>query len=412
MKKNKEYYKVKICEFSKKNDLTKIISLGKMPAVNNYIEVGRDTNDLRFYETEIFYSKSSNLVQLTTIVDKKILFPKSYPYTSSTTKILRDNFKDLFNESSKLIKFYKSDLIVDIGSNDGNLLSNFKKFRVLGVTPENIGKLAIKKGIPTILNYFEKNTALKIKKKYGNAKLICATNVFAHIENTNNLIKNIKLILDKNGVFISESHYLVSLIKTLQYDTIYHEHLRYYSLSSLKYILNKHGLEIFFCKKIKSHGGSIRVYSSYKGKYKIDKSVKNFIEYEKNFLVKKTFQNFKNKVLKSKIDFFNLISKINLNKNLIYGIGAPSRGAILVNYIGLDENIIKAILETNGSYKIGKYLPGTKIPIILETPKILKEADYLIILSWHIKDQLKKVLKKNGFKGKFIIPLPTPVIEI
>ena len=285
MKKNKEYYKITKCEFSKKSDLLNIISLGKMPAVNDYIKIGNDTNKLKFYETEISYSKSSDLVQLTTIVDKEILFPRSYPYTSSTTKILRDNFKDLYVESIKLIKFSKSDLVIDIGSNDGNLLSNFKKFRVLGITPENIGKLAIKKGIPTILNYFDKKAVSKILKKFGKAKLICATNVFAHIEDTNQLIKNIKSILDKNGVFVSESHYLVSLIKTLQYDTIYHEHLRYYSILSLKYIFNKHGLEIFFCRRIKTHGGSIRVYASYKGKYKIDKSVKKFLDYEKKYLV-------------------------------------------------------------------------------------------------------------------------------
>jgi SAM-dependent methyltransferase len=411
MKKNKEYSKVKYCDFSKKNDLTEIISLGKMPAVNNYIEIGKDTNDLSFYETEISYSKSSTLVQLTTLVNKEVLFPKSYPYTSSTTKILRDNFKNLYIETNKLINFSKSDLIVDIGSNDGNLLSNFKKFRVIGVTPENIGKLAIKKGIPTILSYFEKKTALKIKNKYGKAKLVCATNVFAHIENTHDLIKNIKLILDKKGVFISESHYLVSLIKTLQYDTIYHEHLRYYSISSLKYIFNKHGLEIFYCKKIKPHGGSIRVYASYKGAYKIDKSVRNFINYEKKFLVIKTFQKFKNKVIKSKINFYKLISNINLTNNIMYGVGAPSRGSILINYIGLDQNLLKGILETKGSYKIGKYLPGTKIPIILETLDVLKKANYLLILSWHIKDELKKILRKKGFKGKFIVPLPKPVIE-
>ena len=107
-----------------------------------------------------------------------------------------------------------------------------------------------------------------------------------------------------------------------------------------------------------------------------------------------------------------MISKINLKNNVIYGIGAPSRGAILVNYIGIDESILKGILETKGSYKIGKYLPGTKIPIILETSKLLREANYLIILSWHIKDELKKILKKNGFRGKFIIPLPVPRIEI
>jgi len=404
-------YNIEKCQFSKQKDLIPILSLGKMPAVNNYIEIGKNTNSLEFYETEIYYSKSSNLVQLSTVVDKNILFPKSYPYTSSTTKILRDNFKNLYKEASKLISLKKDDLIIDIGSNDGNLLSNFMNHKVLGVTPENIGKMAIKKGIPTYLEYFNDSVVKKILKNYGKAKVICATNVFAHIEDTNSLIKNIKKILSKNGVFISESHYLVGLIKDLQYDTIYHEHLRYYSLVSLNYILNKHNLEIFHCRKINTHGGSIRVFASYKGKYKINKSISIISNNEKNFLTLKNFKKFKSRVLNNKLKFYKILSNINFDKKNIFGVGAPSRGSILINYLGLNENFIKAILETKGSYKIGKYLPGTKIPIILETKKILTKADYLLIISWHIKKELKISLRKNGFRGKFIIPLPVPVIE-
>ena len=151
------------------------------------------------------YSKSSSLAQLGTIVNKEIIFPKEYPYTSSTTKILRDNFKELYDESSKLLKLKKEDLIIDIGSNDGNLLSNFKnKHRVLGITPELIGKLAIKKGIDTLI--ISILTILQTKhvlKRYGKAKLITATNVFAHIDDLDNVMKNILKILDTNGVFIS-----------------------------------------------------------------------------------------------------------------------------------------------------------------------------------------------------------------
>ena len=156
----------------------------------------------------------------------------------------------------------KEDLIIDIGSNDGNLLSNFKnKHRVLGVTPELIGRLAIKRGINTLIKYFfDNSTAKHILKKYGKAKLITATNVFAHIDDVDKVMKNILKNIDKKGVFISESHYLVSLIKTVQYDTIYHEHMRYYSLTSLNYLFRKYKLKIFYAKKISTHGGSIRVY--------------------------------------------------------------------------------------------------------------------------------------------------------
>ena len=156
---------------------------------------------------------------------------------------------------------------MDIGSNDGNLLSNFKdNYRVLGVTPEDIGKVAIKRGIPTIIDYFDKKVVQNVIRMHGKAKIITATNVFAHITEVNQLIKNIKKCLKPDGIFISESHYLLPLIKNNQYDTVYHEHLRYYSLKSLKYLFSKNQLEIFKVEKIPTHGGSIRVYASKKKK--------------------------------------------------------------------------------------------------------------------------------------------------
>ena len=243
------------CQFSKKKDLIKILSLGFLPGVNQMYKIGSQNNYENFFPTNLVYSPSSKLFQIDNIVDKKILFPKSYPYTSSTTKILRENFKNLFEETNKLFKLKSNDLVVDIGSNDGNLLEKFKNCRVLGVTPEKIGLRAIKRGIPTIIDYFNSNVSNKILKKYGKAKIITATNVFAHIDNIDKLLKSILKILKKDGVFISESHYFLSLVNTLQYDTIYHEHLRYYTVSSLIKIFKKYGLKIIKVKKIPTHGG-------------------------------------------------------------------------------------------------------------------------------------------------------------
>jgi SAM-dependent methyltransferase len=382
-----------------------------LPTVNDYQSIKLKKEEKTFFPAELMFSKSSNLAQLNTIVNKKILFPKEYPYTSSTTKILIDNFKELYNESSKLLDLEKEDLIIDIGSNDGNLLSNFKnKHRVLGVTPELIGKLAIKKGIDTILKYFDNSTTNFILNKYGKAKLITATNVFAHIDDVKNFIKNINRILDKNGVFVSESHYFVELIKTLQYDTIYHEHMRYYSLTSLNYLFKKYNLRIFYAKSIPTHGGSIRVYVSRNKKKKIDSSVQKILKYEKKFFQAKTFDNFRTKVVNSKINLYTLLKKLKEKKKLIYGVGAPSRATTLINYVGLNEDIISCILEIKGSYKIGKYMPGTNIPIVNENIIKKKKPNYLLILSWHISDFLIKNFKKKGFKGKFIIPLPRPYI--
>lgn len=399
------------CQLSKKNDLKRILSLGYLPPVNDYQRINTRKKEEIFFPAELYISRSSKLVQLGTVVNKEIIFPKSYPYTSSTTAILRENFRELYNESSKILNLKKSDLIIDIGSNDGNLLSNFKKkHRVLGITPELIGKIAIKKGINTLIRYFDKSTASLVLKKYGKAKLITATNVFAHIDDVDAVMKNLIKILDKDGVFISESHYLVSLLKTVQYDTIYHEHMRYYSLTSLNYLFKKYKLKIFHAKKISTHGGSIRVYVSRSNKYKISENVKQILDYEKKYLNEKNFLNFKKNVVLSKLKLHSLLSKLKSNNKTIFGVGAPSRAATLVNYVGLNEDILDCILEIKGSYKIGNYMPGTNIPILEENYIKKNTPDYLLLLSWHISQTLIKNIKRGGYKGKFIIPLPNPHI--
>ena len=267
----KNFKYIKKCQVSGSKKLKKILSLGNIPFVNDTHKINSNNLITISAPLELYYCPISKLVQLNIEVDKKILFPKSYPYTSSTTKILRENFLRLRNQIDKNNFLKKNDLIIDIGSNDGNLLSNFKdRYKVLGVTPENIGKIAIKKGIPTIIDYFDTPVVTKINKKYGKAKIITATNVFAHINEVNKLIKNIKRCLVEDGVFVSESHYLLPLIETNQYDTIYHEHLRYYSLTSLNYLFSMHQLEIFKAEKIDTHGGSIRIYAARKKIYKID----------------------------------------------------------------------------------------------------------------------------------------------
>ena len=410
---NSKYSKLlKSCQISKKKDLKNILSLGYLPPVNKLFKIGSNNQEINFFSTNLTYSKSSKLAQLDTIVDKEILFPKEYPYTSSTTKILRENFKNLYKECSKIINLKKSDLVIDIGSNDGNLLSNFlKKHRVLGVTPENIGKIARKKGIKTIIDYFSAKVSKKILKQHGTAKIITATNVFAHIDNVSDLLKNIKRILDKNGVFITESHYFLNLIETLQYDTIYHEHLRYYSLQSLKFLFDKYNLEIFHAKQIPTHGGSIRVYAAHKGKFKKTKNVKIIEKKEKENLNWKNFKKFKFNVIQSKIKLNNILLNIKKKNKTVFGIGAPSRASTLINYTGINENLVSCVCEIDGSYKIGNFMPGTNIPIISEKKLYKDKPEYVILFSWHIAKELKFNLKKRGFKGKFIIPLPTPRIE-
>lgn len=403
---------VTACQICGSKDLDSILFLGYLPPVNQMHNVATQPAEQPSYPAELLYCDNCHLVQLGLIVDKEVLFPPEYPYTSSTTKVLRDNFAELYNECSKIIGLKKDDLIIDIGSNDGNLLSNFQNnHRVLGITPEEIGKIAIQKGIPTIIDYFKEDVVEQSKKQYGKAKVITATNVFAHIDNVNKIIELIIDLLQDDGVFISESHYLLPLINTLQYDTIYHEHMRYYSLHSLKYLFERHNLEVFHAKEIPSHGGSIRVYCALQGKYEIEETVNMQLSRERNVVVGiGSLKKFQSDVVLSKLKLHKLLCEIKETGESICAIGAPSRGSTLVNYTGLDNGIIDYVCEIKGSHKIGKYLPGTLIPVVEEQIMFEEQPDYALFLSWHIADELIPKLKKKGYEGKFIIPLPEPKV--
>jgi hypothetical protein len=399
--------KIMCCQVCSSKDLENILSLGHLSQVNVMQDIGSDLEADTFFPAELLLCNNCSLVQLSHIVDPKIIFPPSYSYTSRTTRILRSNFKDLCEKCSKLLNLNKDSLVVDIGSNDGTLLSNFRQFRALGVEPTDIAKYANSQGINTIQSFFNKSVAAEIVKNEGNASLVTAANVFAHIEDVHSIVDGIKELIGSNGVFVNESHYLVSLIETNQYDTVYHEHLRYYSLTSLKYLLSMHDLEIFDVELIPTHGGSIRVYSANKGKFKISNSVAKMLDDEKQYLTRNTFSLFKNRVVNSKTNFYAGIDKM---CGKIGAIGSPSRASTLVNYIGLNEDIIEFVLEVPGSNKINKYMPGTKIPVFEETIDLLNSVDHLLLLSWHIADEIIPKLKEKGYKGDFILPLPFPKV--
>ena len=400
------------CQSCTGTKLAPILFLGYLPPVNQFRNIGEVPCEQPSYPAQMLYCLDCHLVQLGTTVDPQVLFPKEYPYTSSTTKILRDNFAELSQEVADVVGIKSEDLIVDIGSNDGNLLSNFKdKCKVLGVTPEDIGKIAIERGIPTIQDYFNAAVVDKIISEHGKAKFVTATNVFAHIENINAVTKSIINLMTDDGVFISESHYLLPLIETLQFDTIYHEHLRYYSLHSLRSLLERHGLEIFHAKQIPTHGGSVRVYAARKGQQKVLDSVATLLKKEQHLVIgQKNLNQFRKRVVETKLACMALLSKIKQQNARIFAISAPSRATTLCNYYGIDDGVLDMICEIKGSYKIGKYMPGTLIEVQPEQKLYDEQPEYALLLSWHIADELIPKIKAKGFKGKFIVPLPEPRI--
>jgi len=403
---------VERCQVCDSPELRSVLFIGYLPPVNAMPAIGTRPAEQPAYPAELLHCENCQLVQIGLIVDPAILFPPTYPYTSGTTKILRDNFAELSQEVAQRYPLKASDLIVDIGSNDGTLLSNFtQQARVFGIEPTNAGKLAQQRGIPTLTSFFNRSAVDKTVAEHGKAKIVTATNVFAHIEDIHEIVDCIDNLLADDGIFISESHYLLSLIETLQYDTIYHEHLRYYSVTALKYLLEMHGFEIIYARRIPTHGGSIRVYAARKGQYPVDETLSQLLDEEKRSITKESLAKFSRAVIQTKLDLLALFKDIKARDGRIYGVGAPSRASTLINYVGLDDGILDCVLEIKGSYKIGKYVPGTVIPVVEEERLFADQPEYALLLSWHIADELIPKLTSRGFAGRYIIPLPSPRVQ-
>lgn len=404
---------VERCQVCDSPDLVPLLFLGYLPPVNQMRTIGTQPAEEAAYPAQWLRCSKCELVQIGLTVDPQVLFPPEYPYTSGTTKILRENFAELYQEVTSILPLSKTDLVVDIGSNDGTLLSNFSSagHRVHGIEPTDRGHLANERGIPTTIAFFDQKVAGKVTAEHGKARVITATNVFAHMENIHEILKTIDGMLDSQGVFVSESHYLLGLVETLQYDTIYHEHLRYYSLKSLQYLLEMHGFEVIHAKRIPTHGGSIRVYAARKGAYAAKDTVAKVLSEEGgDKLSLKRFEQFSSDVLITKLELHSLLLEIKRKKHRVFGIGAPSRASTLIHYVGIDERIMECVMEVKDSFKTGKYMPGSLIPVLDEAKLYSDQPEYALLLSWHIADELIPKLREKGFKGKYIVPLPVPRI--
>jgi SAM-dependent methyltransferase len=400
------------CQICASPKMRSLLFLGYVPPVNTMPAVGERATEQPAFPLELFRCEDCGLAQIGLEVSPEVLFPYSYPYLSGTTRILRDNFADLYRESSAKLGLRTDDFVIDIGSNDGSLLINFKEagHRVLGIDPSRAAEVARKRGVETLVDYFGADLARRVKAERGPAKVVTAANVFAHIGNVHGVADGVVELLAPDGVFISESHYLLDLVETLQYDTIYHEHLRYYALGSLEALLARHGLEVFHVKRIPTHGGSIRVYAARAGTRPIDPSVAERRAHERDFGITEgtALVAFRDRVAQSKVALHALIATLKKPGVRIYGIGAPSRASTLICYTGLDDAIVDSVMEVPGSHKLDKFLPGTRIPVLDEAKLYADQPEYALLLSWHIADELVGILRKKGYKGSFIVPLPEP----
>jgi SAM-dependent methyltransferase len=405
---------VEQCQSCGARDLVSALFLGFLPPVNTMRRLGVPPDSEPWHPAELLACPNCHLVQLGYVVDPELLFPPDYPYTSGSTRILRSNFAELCREATEVAGLDQGDFVVDIGSNDGTLLSNFLEagYRVLGIEPTKTGDLARERGIETMTAFFARDAAERTVAGFGRARLVTAANVFAHIPDIHGVVDAIGSLLADDGVFVSESGYFREIVETLQYDTIYHEHLRYYTLTSLKALLENHGFTVIHAKRIPTHGGSVRVYASRSPSYDVQPTVEGILREEASLgLADESWvPGFRDRVSRSKLDLYELLHEVKRDGSRLYGVGAPSRASTLINYVGLDDTILDCVVEISTSKKIGKYMPGTAIPVIDEAKLYADQPPYALLLSWHIAEELMPILREQGFAGRFIVPLPSPRI--
>lgn len=399
------------CRSCDEKKLQLILDLGSHIPSNFYLNTFNNMKNKKI-PLKAYVCKKCWLVQIQDYIRGNKLFLKDYAYLSGVSKTWNDHCYKFQNYCTNKFRLKKNDKILEIASNDGTLLKYFqnKKYDVLGIEPTNsTAKIAKKNGIKTLIKFFSYSESLKIKKKYGNFKLIIANNVLAHVDNIKDFVKGLSYLANKKTIISIEFQYVVNLIKNNQFDTIYHEHFSYYSLISFNNLVDQFNLKIFDVKKINTHGGSLRVFLCNKdNKRKISSNTYFLKNHERKIGINsiKFYLSFSRKINYLRNNFKKHIKILKNENKTIYAYGAAAKGNTFLNYMDLNSDDIETIMDKN-VYKIGKISPGGLIKIIKPTISVLKKPDYVLILAWNIKNEIINDLKKNYFyKNKFIISIP------
>lgn len=403
------------CRICKNKGLEIFLSLGKSPLANNFLSKEQLEKKEETFPLELAFCNNCKLVQLTYVVPPELMF-KNYVYVSSTSTTFKIHFTKMAEDISNSFNLNDKSLVVDIGSNDGLLLKGFQKFGVktIGVEPAtNIAEIAQKEGIETINDFFSRKVVNGVIEKKGNANVVTACNVFAHIDDIDDVIGNVKLLLKEDGIFVIEVQYFVDTIEKMTFDNVYHEHLSYYTLTSLNFFFKKHGMDIFNVQRVDSHGGSLRVFvKKTGGKHEINEEVKKIMDYEKSIDIEdlETYKKFANKVYEVKEKLISYIQDIKNQGESIAGYGAPAKSTTLLNFCNIGKDFIDYVVDDN-PLKIGLYTPGAHIPVVSSEYLDEKTPDYVLILAWNFTHEILEKTKKYANQGvKFIIPLPEPKI--
>jgi hypothetical protein len=374
------------CGLCGSSDLKLVLSLGSSPPTCAMAPVGSRAATERYHPLELLRCRDCTLVQLSVVVDPEVVFSPGYPYSSGNSRALHDNFAELAHQVSAYYLDPPTDLVVDVGANDGTLLSKFERCRTVGVEPTG---QAERIAGPAYREFFTQQLAQRIVEEHGQAKVVTACNVLAHVEDIGDVMRGIDTLLADDGVLVAENHDLASVVDG-QWDTVYHEHLRFYDRHSFHRLLATYGFGARAWQQISTHGGSFRVLAE----RSLDSEPPPRPDY----------------------DFAGLAGDMARARENIrrataagrrFGIGATARATTIINYCGLDVDDIECVCEVAGSDKIGHYIPGTRIPVVDEAALFEQQPPGAVLFSWHLADGIVPKLRERGYEGVVVVPLPT-----
>jgi hypothetical protein len=404
---------LKKCRVCRDHKLKTFLALGPIPLSNSFLKKEQLAGEEAFYPLDVCFCDNCGMVQLAQVVDPNVMF-KDYAYFTGTSEPMKVHFDGMARTIISKFNLPEGSLVSDIGSNDGTLLSKFKdrKMRVLGIEPAvNIAKMANEDGIDTVNEFFGESTAHRISASMGHPAVMTATNVFAHVNDLDDFVKGIRHMLDDKGVFVIEVPYLVEMLKEVEFDTIYHEHLSYFAVRPMVTLFKRFDMTVIDVELMGVHGGTIRVYVA-KGARKPSESVAKLLTLEKQAGLDKleTYTMFAERVKDVRRDLVAMLKDLKAAGKSIAGYGASAKGNILLNYCKIGTDTLDYIADTT-PYKQGLYSPGVHIPVVAFDKFYKQPPDYTLLLAWNYAEAILK--KESSYResgGKFILPVPVPAI--
>lgn len=402
------------CRYCGSNRLVQFLSLGQQPPSNSFLRPDQISLERR-YPLDVYFCESCFLVQLLDVVAAEEIFG-DYLYLASASKALKYHYVTLTADLTRRFHLQPGNVVVDIGCNDGVLLSGYPIEGLIrvGVEPSKVADYAEAAGFKVVRGFFGADAAKKICKTYGKAKVITATNVFPHVDDIGAFTDALPLLIDDDGAFIIEASYLLDLIDQTLFDTIYHEHLCYLSLTPMVRFFDEHGLQVFAAEKVPfgASGPAIRVWAQKKGgPHKLESSVSQMLAAEKEWGVGDVarYRRYSAQVENVKTALLMLIKQVRASGARVGGYGAPAKGNTLLNYVGLTSRELECVAETS-KVKQGLLTPGSHIPIVSDEEFLSRMPQYALLLTWNYLDFFLKNSEYIKKGGRFIVPLPTPRI--